>query len=71
MIDLSKFQQAVWAAKTIEHKRNAMLELIANSHARKETKEKAVNDTIREKSPTRLDFFAANFGLSGEGLKTR
>lgn len=68
MVDLSQDVQAVYAAKTIEDKRDAFVKLVEKSHAKATTKEKALRDCMRA-SATKIDFFATNFMLSGEGSK--
>lgn len=68
MIDLTKEVQAVYQAKTVEDKRNAFAKMVEKSHAKAATKEKALSDAMRA-SATKIDFFATNFMLSGEGKK--
>jgi len=61
--------QAVYSAKDFQSKKQAMLELIENSHAKKETKIKARLGLDLMRSPYQIDKFATNYMLSGEGLK--
>lgn len=68
MKNLTDFVNAVWAAKNVDEKRLAVKNLIEASHAKKETKMKYLN-SIRNLSSNKLDQFAVNFAMSGEGIK--
>jgi len=70
MINLDKYIQQVWKAETTEKKREAFKELLAVSHAKTETKVKALRD-IQTLSGKKLDNFATNFAFSGYGLKVK
>lgn len=70
MMNLDKYVQQVWKAETTEKKREAFKELLAVSHAKTETKVKALRD-IQSLSGKRLDLFATNFAFSGYGLKVK
>jgi len=70
MMNLDKYVQQVWKAETTEKKREAFKELLAVSHAKTETKVKALRD-IQALSGKRLDLFATNFAFSGYGLKVK
>ena len=68
-IDLTANVQAVYEAKTLDAKKAAMLELIEQSHAKSATKDKARRELVRIGSMTKVDFFATNYMMSGEGMK--
>lgn len=68
MRDLTKECETVWAAVSLEAKRNAAIKLINGSHAKKETKMKYLR-MIPLMKGHQVDKFAANFMMSGEGLK--
>ena len=70
MKNLTEELKAVYTATDFNTKKQAMLTLIDNSHAKKETKIKArlaLDTTCR--SNYSIDKFATNYMLSGEGLK--
>lgn len=69
MKNLTTEIQAVYSAKDFQSKKQAMLSLIENSHAKKETKIKARLALDICRSPYSIDKFATNYMLSGEGLK--
>ena len=69
MVDLSTEVQAVYAAKTVLAKQEAFKMMVEKSHAKANTKEKAMKDVMMTYSQTKIDFFATNFMLSGEGRK--
>ena len=58
--------QAVWAAKGVEAKKAAMRDMI-NSMEFKEKTEKFLSDLERLNSEQRIDSFAANVQMAGEG----
>lgn len=68
MRNLERYQQKVWNSKNLNGKKEAMKELIEDSHAKVMTKKKSLIKVERSKSMAEIDFFAANYGLAGEGL---
>ena len=68
MVDLEQYQHKVWNSKSLTEKKSAMLELINISHAKSDTKKKSIMKVERSRSAAEIDFFAANYGLAGEGL---
>ena len=70
MLNLDQYVQNVWRAETTEKKREAFKELLAVSHAKTETKVKALRE-IQALSGKRLDSFASNFAFSGYGMKVK
>ncbi len=68
MKNLTDYVTAVWTAKTLNEKRDAVKSLIEASHAKKETKAKYLTN-IQNLSSNKLDQFAVNFAMSGEGIK--
>lgn len=70
MLNLDKYVQNVWKAETTDKKRTAFKELLAVSHAKTETKVKALRD-MQTMSGKRLDSFATNFAFSGYGMKVK
>jgi len=70
MINLDKYVQKVWKSETTEQKREAFKELLAVSHAKTDTKVKALRD-IQTLSGKRLDVFASNYAFSGYGMKVK
>lgn len=70
MLNLDKYVQKVWKAESTEQKREAFKELLAVSHAKTETKVKALRD-IQTLSGRQLDTFATNYAFSGYGLKVK
>ena len=68
-VDLSQEVQAVWSAKTIDLKKEAMVKLIEKSHAKAETKQNYLTELSKISSSTKLDKLAVNYMMSGEGLK--
>ena len=67
-VNLDTFVQAVWATKDMDQKRAIATEMIQASHAKAQTKAKALAD-LNKLSPTKIDFFVSNFSFSGSGLK--
>ena len=67
MKDLTKECEKVWSAVSLQAKRNAMTNLIDASHAKKETKLKALLILPKLKAH-QVDKFAANYMMSSEGL---
>lgn len=70
MLNLDKYVQKVWKAETTDKKREAFKELLAVSHAKTETKVKALRD-IQTMSSKKLDTFASNYAFSGYGMKVK
>lgn len=68
MRNLDSYVQKVWKAETLEKKREAFKELLAVSHAKTETKVKAIRD-MQTMSAKKLDSYASNFSFSGYGMK--
>jgi hypothetical protein len=68
-INLEVELNAVWQAQTLEGKKVAMRTLIEKSHAKAETKRKALIEVDRATSVNKLDKFAFNYMASGEGMK--
>lgn len=66
MKNLEAFVQKVWTS-TGQAKRDAMVDLINSSHAKKATKTDALFK-VTKLSDKQLDKFAVNFMMSGEGL---
>ena len=69
MENLTTHIQAVFQATTLDAKKEAMLALIKASHGKSETKEKAVKQVQAMTNPIKVDSFAANYAMSGEGMK--
>ena len=70
--DLTTVVNRVVSAKTIEDKRFAVLEMIAASHAKKETKTFFTNKVkYTSMSAKQLDKMAYDYMMSGEGMKVR
>lgn len=69
MIDLTQEIKAVFTATSEVDKRTNLRIMIEKSHAKKETKIKALREIELIRSGRRLDMFAVNYGMSGEGLK--
>lgn len=67
-INLDTFVQAVWSTKDVVRKREIAAEMIQASHAKAQTKAKALAD-LNKLSPTKIDFFVSNYSFSGAGLK--
>lgn len=71
-VDLTIWVNRVLESSDIEDKRMAMINLIDNSHAKKETKTLFKNKVIYTRmSGAQLDKMAYNYMLSGEGMKVR
>jgi len=70
MLNLDKYVQKVWKAETTDKKREAFKELLAVSHAKTDTKVKALRD-IQNMSGKKLDAFASNYAFSGYGMKVK
>jgi len=70
MMNLDKYVQKVWKAETTDKKREAFKELLAVSHAKTDTKVKALRD-IQTMSGKKLDSFASNYAFSGYGMKVK
>ena len=70
MKNLERELKLVWNAPSWMEKYDAMSKLINESHAKKDTKEKALRD-ISQMTARQIDTFAANYMMSGEGLKVK
>jgi len=70
MMNLDKYVQKDWKAETTDKKREAFKELLAVSHAKTDTKVKALRD-IQTMSGKKLDSFASNYAFSGYGMKVK
>jgi hypothetical protein len=71
-IDLTAWVNRVLESSDLDSKKAAMVELIENSHAKKETKTLFKNKVIHTRlSSAQLDKMAYNYMLSGEGMKVR
>lgn len=68
MIDLTEEIKAVFTANSDVAKRESLRILIDKSHAKAETKFRALR-TVEQIRGSKLDMFAVNYGMSGEGLK--
>lgn len=68
-INLDSFIKAVWAASDIGTKKGIAMEMIQASHAKAETKQKALRDLELMASPKKVDFFVTNYSFSGAGMK--
>jgi len=69
MKDLSSYVNAVYAARSLELKKEKMREMIEASHAKKETKKLAFIKLEMCRSADAINKFATNYMFSGEGLK--
>lgn len=70
-LDLTTHVQKVWLARGLQAKKDAMVELIAASHAKADTKRLFTAKVNIERNPNRLDTLASNYAMSGEGMKVR
>lgn len=70
MKNLERELQLVWNATDWLTKHDAMANLISLSHAKKETKDKALRD-ISRMTARQIDKFAVNYMMSGEGLAVK
>jgi hypothetical protein len=68
MIDLQTYVDKVWTAEDRGEKIKHLTDLVNASHAKKQTKIKALRDMIHMNN-TQLDFLASNYSMSGMGLK--
>lgn len=62
MRDLSTFAKEVWAAKSLETKKSAMLVLL-DQFQHKDKVQQFIDEVNRTTSSTRLDFLASNLLL--------
>ena len=69
--DLTIFVHQVWACPTWQLKQIAMLNLITESYAKKETKQLFKHKVMREHSSKKLDKMASDYMMSGEGMKVK
>lgn len=69
--DLTSDLKAVYSCTSVEAKKQALIELVEHSFATKETKEKSYRTISALSSTFKLDKFATNYVLSGEGMKVK
>jgi hypothetical protein len=71
MLQLDKYLKDIDAATSLDAKKEALVEMINASHAKAETKRKAliIADTLSH--PTKVLQYAYNFALSGEGMAVK
>jgi len=69
--DLTQDLQAVYACSTLADKKAGVTALVEHSMATSATKEKAYITINTLMSLYKLDKFATNFVLSGEGMKVK
>lgn len=69
MKDLTIEVKNVFEAKDLDAKKQAMFILIDESHAKSDTKVKAKATVEKLQVASKVDQFAANFIMSGEGMK--
>ena len=70
-IDLTNELKAVYASRNLADKKAALGVLIDRSHAKAETKRKALLAVTTLMTAYKLDKFATNYVLSGEGMKVQ
>jgi len=66
---LDQYLEVIKQAEGLDAKKEAMIEMINQSHAKARTKQKALNYVQYVSNENRLLAFAYNFALSGEGYK--
>jgi hypothetical protein len=69
MLNLTDHLNKVRDAGSLGERKEAMVTMIVESHAKAETKSKAMQKVANETNPDRLLAFAYNYAMSGEGLK--
>ena len=69
MKDLNTEVQKVWAASTLEDKRQLMIDLINTSHATPKTKKLSIITLNKIRRASDVDSFAVNYMMSGMGMK--
>jgi len=69
MKNLESQLKTVWEANGMLAKQCAMIELIDQSHAKKDTKVKAYLSLKKCNTMAAIDKFAVNYMMSGEGMK--
>lgn len=69
--DLTQEVQAVFAARSVEAKKAIVLEMIKNSYAKVDTKRLLSTKASMINNANKLDKFAVDYALSGEGMKVR
>lgn len=69
--DLTQEVQAVFAARSVETKKVIVLEMIKNSYAKVDTKRLLSTKASMINNANKLDKFAVDYALSGEGMKVR
>lgn len=68
MKDLTIEARFVFTARSLEEKKIAMKRLVELSHAKLSTKERTLNQLQTIMSTVKMDAFAANYLMKGEGL---
>ena len=69
MLNLTEHLNNVRDAGSLGERKEAMVTMIIESHAKADTKTKAMQKVANETNPDRLLSFAYNYAMSGEGLK--
>ena len=69
MLNLESNLKKINAANGLEAKKEVMIEMINESHAKAITKQRALTTVNYINSETKLLSFAYNYAMSGEGLK--
>lgn len=69
MLNLTDHLEKIRDAESFGEKKEAMLTMIDESHAKEITKAKALAYVENETNPDRLLRYAYNYAMSGEGLK--
>lgn len=69
--DLTTDLKAVYACSSVEDKKAALVNMVEHSVATKQTKDKSFKLIEALSSAYKLDKFATNFVLSGEGMKVK
>ena len=67
--DLTAHVQAVFEARGVDAKKAALLKLIEDSHAKESTKRLMTMKASMLNNSNRLDKFAVDYAMSGEGMK--
>ena len=68
MLDLEQYAKTVFNMASLADKKTAMMNLMNKSHAKATTKATAVRQLDTIKIPAKVDMFAFNYMLCGEGL---
>jgi|TARA_R110000822_G_scaffold3972_1_gene16948 hypothetical protein len=67
MLQLDRYLKEIDAANSLDDKKIALVEMIDASHAKAETKRKALIIANALTNPTKVLQYAYNYALSGEG----